>query len=470
MVGCVRDGVAGSHAPADRGVSQTECYCQHMDAPETRSSADSGAPAPTALAALSASLIVGLGMLELLSWEFWTVSNPASVALAVAIQAVFLGVSVAYLPTRLAGALGRDFDGMTAACLGDGVATVVCRVIGPLWVASWLSWNASVAVTLLTFTPIGRMGQAHPRAMSWIALVILTLLVVPAANGPTAKLANLSVWMLKVSSAAVLGLAIGFSRFVPELVGRTSGNQGAPTDGIDPRVLSAGPLIWSIPPVLLIAGMAGHQGIGRGSALRFACLGGALPLTLATLASVITIAGAANVVSFVSNVPHYLSAVASKGQIAWIQVLVLLLSMLMACRFALHLLGRLFAESRRFITCSVILLIAGTATPWFELWEVTARTWQYCAATFASLAGVFCAAHTTRSKGTFDSRDRGFALAAWILGSALIATQPVLDSERPAGYPMLVVIVGWLIAFLMTLAARLLNRTKRTESVPQPAP
>ncbi len=99
------------------------------------------------------------------------------------------------------------------------------------------------------------------------------------------------------------------------------------------------------------------------------------------------------------------------------------------------------------------------AAPWLVSIQVLLWGWQYAAAPFVTLAGIFCGAWATRSHGAFSRSERHAAIFAWAAGTALIVVPPAAEGVMPA-YFSPPVFMGWLAAFAITGAARVwLRRT-----------
>lgn len=119
--------------------------------------------------------------------------------------------------------------------------------------------------------------------------------------------------------------------------------------------------------------------------------------------------------------------------------------------------SRIFADAWIGDRRGRIVLIAFAVASATIVWRWNPSLAQHAAAPFPAIAGVLCACLATRSRGTFDERQRRVATGAALVGLAANLLPDLLSSAnlaQPAKSPV-AVLTGWSVAFAGLFAFRI---------------
>lgn len=402
-----------------------------------------------AASAFTAGLFLNAALIRFAGWQYPLIADPARTAAGLALHSAFLALAVFYVPACLRASLGLGLRETCEWCLGERAAAVLHWVVIPLWAIAWASLSAATAGALLRFGFTRKHWNESADAYTLLIPLILLVMIAPWATRPIEQLAPDSLFCAKVAAAAVAGLVLSTIDSVPETYAVFQSSRPA-------EALQSTAVFWAAPPLLLLTGLIGPD---RRTLTRFAILGIVLPSIAAVAAGLSTMAGAAQLSHSFLKVPDHLDFVCAWGnRVGWVKALAVAFTLLTACRFGVHALARTFSPAPNLalgaVSCAVLL-----AGQWLVSIDALLWGWQYAAAPFVTLAGIFCAAWATRSHGAFSLGERHTAIVAWAAGTALIVVPPAAEGVMPA-YFSLPVIMGWLAAFVITGAARVwLRRT-----------
>lgn len=402
-----------------------------------------------AASAFTAGLFLNAALIRFAGWQYPLVADPAGTAAGLVFRSAFLALALFYVPACLRASLGLGLRETCEWCLGERAAALLHWVLIPLWAITWASQSAGTAGALLRFGFTRKHWNGSADAYTLLIPLILLVMIAPWATRPIEQLARDSLFCAKVAAAAVAGLVLSTIDSMPQTYARLQISR--PEESLQSTLV-----FWAAPPLLLLPGLVGPD---RRTLASFTILGIVLPSIAAVAAGLSTMAGAAQLSHGFLKVPDYLDFVCAWGnRVGWVKALAAAFTLLTACRFGVHALARTFSPAPRLALCAVSGA-ALLAAPWLVSIQVLLWGWQYAAAPFVTLAGIFCGAWATRSHGAFSRSERHAAIFAWAAGTALIVVPPAAEGVMPA-YFSPPVFMGWLAAFAITGAARVwLRRT-----------
>lgn len=262
-----------------------------------------------AAACLYAGIFLNAGLLEWMAPHRDLVGNLPALIVSLLLCGLFLGFGVLYLPARL----GLDFETAVRALMGPSAAWAA-RLLLLVWAAAWFSYNSRTALTLMDLALVRRgppialeesTGRMLLLGLFWFAMIF------PSAAGTRGQLARTAVFTTKVSFCAIAGLAVAARDTIPEMVERFS--HGPSYWARDPWPVL---LLWGAPPLLAAA----YPVVSRGTALRLAAAGVAVPVLFSVTAGLLTAAGAASISVAHWKLPSYLMyGWMQPNQLGWVK-------------------------------------------------------------------------------------------------------------------------------------------------------
>lgn len=375
---------------------------------------------------LFAALLLNAALLRLLGWHYHLAATPLSLASALIVTTIFLS-GVLFLSAG-------GFDQNILEVFGPRVIWVYHHLLVPVWAAAWFAAVSVTGIGCLESAMLSRgpdAGRTVLIALAWVGLVA------PVASLGLAQIAHTAVFLVKVSLAVIVGLALSSAAHVPDTLSWLQ-------PGTPPLFpLEVPLLLWLTPPLLVAAPFLTQC---RDHQFRIMAAGIALPLAVAVLCAIITMAGAAGLQEGFGKIPEYLQyAFARPRQLGWLKVLLLTFTTLTAARFAANRLAAAMGLPTGWpggfgvTTVLVLLTLVLRGTP--HIYDA----WQYAAIPFAPLAAVAAGVHVA-GRGSAIRFPSRWVLLAWIAG-IVVTVWPVATSSGDAR-----VLAGAATSFLLSYA------------------
>jgi hypothetical protein len=341
-------------------------------------------------AAVYAGLILNAGFLQLALQTPWYAANVLTMVLGPLLWGLFLLVAVYCVPART----GLGFRDLVDAALGPWAGAFIWWILVPVWVLNWFGYQtmvfaAGMRIGLLREGEWWQYGSDNELAVHWPWLILTGL----AALRPLSRLAEWAGLHVKLSLAILLAAPFAYRAEWPaawERLGAPSCCPGLPEMQKLP--------LWIAPALLFAGSFSGGKILLNGLA------GIVLPFILSVLAGFALFAGA---LSAGGNHSEYLSAFGAG------KMLVVVLTMVLAGRFCLAIVGEHLGEWRRWWT--VFPVTAGMILWSWGRWQEEFH-WQEAASPFLPLAGVLSAAYLVRREFVFSRAEQAAAIAAWVGG------------------------------------------------------
>lgn len=411
-------------------------------------------PGVWAVAMLCAGVMLNLVLLDSLSWDYDLIAQPGWLMAALGVGAGFLCFGVVGGPARLSRGFGGSFEQAVERSVGSRAAWMFQNVLVPVWALGWfavLSWSASEAIgRAMSYSPSLRWESGALRTVGIAA--IWFCMIMPAGRVPLAAVARWSVWVAKVSFGAVLGLMLSTAGLLPRAWERLADFEieGRRVWGLESHLL-----LWAVPPLLLCVPLIASVAKSRRALATVLGAGIVGPFSFATVAAMLTTAGATMLGVRHMKYPSYLGyAISRPEKLGWVKVLVLTFTLLTASRLVVNLCADRLPGARSWEkSVGVTAALLGMS---FALREVEwgHRVWQVGAMPFAPLAGVLCA----RAWSDTEVAPRWGCLA-WAAG-CLVTLIPVWFAPYPRSTQVLPawVIFGWVVSLTVTWLGRGLLR------------
>ncbi|MBN8729169.1 MAG: hypothetical protein J0L64_01410 [Acidobacteria bacterium] len=285
---------------------------------------------PWSAAALLAGVFLNALFLDFVATFYTNFEYVWLLALRLTLYAAFLCFGVIYFPLQLGERFNGGVDEGIAFALGNGMAWAVRNLLIPIWASVWFVTLASFATsTLDTALLTARTGAAHWPNWRVLLSIIWLLLIAPAASGSLVRLAQSSLFVVKVSVVLIFGLALSTARYVPEAIERIREWEGS-APSLEPALL-----FWVVPPLVACSPLIRTVLADRRTIRKVLMWGVAIPFLFAVWAALSTMAGASVLENGFRKIPlysHYAGARFNK--LGWVKLLLLTFTLLTASRLA----------------------------------------------------------------------------------------------------------------------------------------
>ncbi len=405
------------------------------------------------ISALLAGVFLNAALLNNLGVHYSYAAHPWRLSLTIIVYSLFLCFGICYFPLRLGHRSAGDFTNVMQAVLGSKPAWIFQRILVPIWAATWFSYLTSLATSTLGWSlthpfPVERSAwPPHPLLVNGIWF----LMIAPIAAAPLSRLANSSVFVVKVSFAAILGLLLSSASYAPATIARIQAHDDLPGPELESHLL-----LWVTPPLLACASLIGPNVAAR-RPLRIILLAGiAVPLMFVLLSAIFTMAGAAAIDMRWAKVPWYANYAAARfHKIGWVKLLVLTFTLLTAARLAANTAARSFTCGNRLAAGVVATAFLIGVAFWTRNAAWVDLAWQYAAIPFAPLAGVLCGGYAVfgADMPTLMPRDRAFTFLAWVSGCVVTCIPLIIgESHYSSAIHPDWVLLGWMSSFAAACA------------------
>ncbi|MEP7362907.1 MAG: hypothetical protein ABI972_06595 [Acidobacteriota bacterium] len=401
-----------------------------------------------AVSALLAGVFLNAALLRYEGMHYPNAAHPWQLLLTTIVYSLFLCFGVCYFPLRLGNRSEGSFDNIIQSVFGTTPAWVFKRVVIPVWAATWFAFLTTLGTSALGWSlthpfPVDPPGwPPHPLLVHGIWF----LMIGPIADASLPRLANSSVFVVKVSFAAILGLLLSSARFAPATIARIQGLDEMPGLTFESHVL-----IWAIPPLFVCANLIRPYVAARRTARIILIVGIALPLLFVLLSAIYTMAGAAAIDGRWAKVPEYAEYAGARfHKIGWVKLLVLTFTLLTAARLAVNAAVRSLTNRKSLVVGAIVTALLMGASFWTQNSVWAQLAWQYAAVPFAPLAGVLCGNYAAfgAAMPTLSSRDRAVTILSWISG-CLVTCGPAFmgESHHSMAVHSAWVLLGWMSSF-----------------------
>lgn len=411
--------------------------------------AESDTANPWSVAALLAGVFLNALFLDFVATFYTHFENVWLLALRLSLYSAFLCLAVLYFPLQLGMRFNGGLDAGIGAAMGIGTAWAVRNLLIPIWASVWFVALASFATSTLytTLVPVrAEAGYSHYWRVLFSAIWLL--LIAPAASGPLGRLAQSSIFVVKVSSVLILGLALSTARYLPEAIEKIRAWEGS-VPSLEPALL-----FWVVPPIVASSPLIRPLLDDRQKLRTVMLWGVAIPFCFAVWAALSTLAGASVIENGFRKVPlysHYAGARFNK--LGWVKLLLLTFTLLTASRFAANLAAHTLARrggiaAGTAITAGLLLL---QHTIDLSYWD-TISWLRYISIPFAPLTGVLCGVYAVKriEAAPAGLGERICAIVAWLTGCAVASSPMWMPAEHERPFFLGNHLLGWLAAFLLT--------------------